>query len=370
LIRKNVSLDEVHLQKLQSLLEKNGGNLSAAIREAIDLVSLCPESYGTQDVSSENPGKKESFPGAGEELLRNEECVMVNQQMIKWLIRNSAGKLIDEDIVHELINPYLINTVPELIEYLNTISKQLGWKIEVSTSCGENLQNGCTSMDFTGGDRDVREFLVEVACIFLSRWAGLDAEALHRRSNSITVYLRPFVRHDMLEATPGVRNLFGSRDILFREIERKPAFWMTLAELYTKFNYQRVNLDKSLFEALLAGKLPDITKYFEVKADRPLREIPLQELLPLFKYLVVASQLVNDVEICAEKGKECIKIRHDYSEESVVLKLIKLFSNLFEAGLHRFSVTYVSGLIIFDFSLPEISVEDVVKISPGLDFYE
>jgi hypothetical protein len=34
LIRKNVSLDEDHLQKLQPLLEKNGGNLSAAIRES------------------------------------------------------------------------------------------------------------------------------------------------------------------------------------------------------------------------------------------------------------------------------------------------------------------------------------------------
>lgn len=369
MIRKNVSLDEAHLQKLQPLLDKNGGNLSAAIREAIDLVSLCPESYGTPDEISENLRKKEVFPGAGEQLLRSEECVMISQQMMKWLIRNSAGKLIDEDIVHELINPYLINTVPELVEYLNSISKQLGWKIEVSTSCSENLQNGCTSMDFTGGDRDLREFLVEAVCIFLSRWTGLDAEALHRRSNSITVYLRHFVRQDIHEVTPGVRKHFGSKDVLFREIERKSAFWITLAELYTKFNYQRINLDKDLFEALLAGKLPDISKYFEVKADRSLREIPLPELLPLFKYLVVASQLVNDVEICAEKGKECIKIRHDYSEESVVLKLIKLFSNLFEAGLHRFSVTYVSELIIFDFSLSDISVQDVIKISPDLDFY-
>jgi hypothetical protein len=369
LIRKNVSLDEAHLQKLQPLLEKNGGNLSAAIREVIDQVSPHSESNGTPEELSENFRKKENFPETREQLLRSGECVMISQQMMKWLIRNNAGKLIDEDIVNELINPYLVTTVPELEEYLNNISDQLGWKIKVSTSCGENLQNGFKSMDFIGGDRDLREFLVEAVCIFLSRWIGLDAEALHRKSNSITLYFRHFVRHDMQDITPGVRKLFGPKDTLYREIERKPAFWITLAELYTKFNYRRVNLDKDLFEALLAGKLPDITKYFEIKADRSLREIPLSELLLLFKHLVVASQLVTDVEIYAEKGKECIKIRHDYSDENVVLIIIQLFSNLFEAGLHRFSVTYVSELIMFDFSISESSGQDAVKVCSGLDLY-
>lgn len=358
MIRKNVSLDEDHLQKLQPLLEKNGGNLSAAIREVIDLVSTYSECYGIPGETDENLRIKESFPETREQLLRSGECVMISQQMMKWLIRNNAGKLIDEGVVHEIINPYLITTISELEDFLNRSSKQLGWKIEVSSSCGENLQNGCKSMDFIGGDRDLREFIVETVCIFLSRWMGLDAEALHRKSNSITVYLRHF-QHDIQDVTPGVRKLFGSKDILYREIESKPAFWITLAELYTKFNYQRVNLDKDLFEALLAGKLPDITKYFEIKADRSLREIPLSELLPLFKQLVVASQLAEDVEICTEKGKERIKIRHDYTDESVVLKLIQMFSNLFESGLHRFSVTYVSELIIFDFSLSGTSGQDV-----------
>jgi hypothetical protein len=38
LIQKNVSLDEIHLQKLQPLMEKHK-NLSAAVREIIDLAS-------------------------------------------------------------------------------------------------------------------------------------------------------------------------------------------------------------------------------------------------------------------------------------------------------------------------------------------
>ncbi len=368
MIRKNVSLDEAHLQKLHPLLEKNGGNLSAAIRELIDLVSPCSENYETPDAISESLKKKESFPETRERLLRSGECVMISQQMMKWLIKSNAGKLIDEDVVHELINPYLITTIPELEEYLNFSSKQLGWKIEVSSSCGENLQNGCTSMDFVGGDRDLREFIVETVCIFLSRWMGLDAEALHRKSNSSTLYLRHF-RHDIQDATPGVRKLFGSKDILYREIESKPAFWITLAELYTKFNYRRVNLDKTVFESFLAGKLPNLSKYFELKTDCSIREIPLSELLPLFKNLLIATQLANDVEIYAEKGKECIKIRHDYTDECVVLKFIQMYSDLFDAGLHRFSVTHVSELIIFDFSISGTSGHDAIKVSPDRDLH-
>lgn len=369
MIRKNVSLDEAHLLKLQPLLDKHGGNLSAAIREIIDLVSPGPESNGTPDEIAENLRQKESFSETREQFIQSGECVMMSQQTMKWLVKSSAGKLMDEDVVHELLNPYLLTTVTELKEFLNRGSKSMGWKIEVSCSFKEEVEPESFTMDFIGGDRDFRELIVEVVCIFLARWMNFDVEAVHRKSNSMTIYLRSFVRHGLQEKAPGVSKHFGSKDVLYREIERKPDFWVTLADLYTKFNYQRVNLDKDFFEALVAGKLPDITKYFEIKAGRSLREIPLSELLPLFKYLVVASQLVSDVEIYSEKRKEYIKIRHDYSDESVVLKLIQMFSNLFESGLHKFSVSFVSKLIIFDFSLPETSIRDAVKVSPGLDFY-
>ncbi|MDD3246644.1 MAG: hypothetical protein PHF18_07325 [Methanosarcina sp.] len=367
MIRKNVSLDEAHLRKLQPLLEKNGGNLSAAIREVIDLASPDPESHGTPDEIAENLRKRESFPEIREQLIESGECVMMSQKTMKWLVKSSAGKIMDEDVVHELLNPYLLTTVSELNEFLNSSSKSMGWKIEVSCSFKEEVEPEFFTMDFVGGDRDCRELLVGAVCIFLARWMNFDVEAVHRKSNSITIYMKSFVRHELQEKAPGVSKNFGSKDLLYREIERKPDFWVTLAELYKKFDYQRVNLDKEFFEALVAGKLPDITKYFEIKADRPLREIPLSELLPLFKYLVVASQLVDDVEICAEQGKEHIKIRHGYSEESVVLTLVNIFSNVFNSGWHNFSVSYVSKLIMFDFSLPDTSIQDDVKVSSSLE---
>ncbi len=350
MIRKNVSLDEAHFQKLQPLLEKNKGNLSAAVREAIDLVNPGFVNNKSLEETDEKPKKERKSSGTMEGLFRSEESVTMNQQMMKWLVRSCAGKLMDEDVVNGLINPYIITTFSELEEHLNCLSKKMGWNIEVSGPYSEGPENGFTIMDFVGGDWDFREFLVESVCIFLSRWMSLDVETLHRKSNSITIYLRNCVRGDPEETAPGVRKYFGSRDLLFREIEKKPEFWVALAELYQKFNYRRVNLEKDLFKALIAGEVPDIIKYFEIKAGRSLREIPLSELLPLFKYLVMATQLVNDVEICTEKGKEQMKIRHDYSDEKVIAKMIQLISSVFEAGWHKFNLISVSELIIFDFS--------------------
>ncbi len=135
-----------------------------------------------------------------------------------------------------------------------------------------------------------------------------------------------------------------------------------MAELYQKFNYRRVNLEKDLFKALIAGEVQDIIKYFEIKADRSLREIPLSELLPLLKYLVMATQLVNDVEICTEKGKEQMKIRHDYSDEKVITKMTQLISSVFEAGWHKFNLISVSELIIFDFSSAVVLSGETEKV--------
>lgn len=363
MIRKNVSLDETHLQKLQPFLEKHKGNLSAAVREIIDLASSDLENHGTPEEIAWKLKKERKFLGKKEELLSSEEPVTMNKQMMKWLVRSCAGKLLDEDVVHELINPYLITTLPELKDHLNCCSKRMGWKIEISGPDGEEPENGPTIMDFAGGDRDFREFLVEAVCIFLSRRMNLDVEALHRKSNSITVYLINFARHDPEETAPGVRKYFVSRDLLYREIEKKPEFWVTLTELYQRFNYKRVNLDKDLFKSLVTGEVPDVTKYFEIKADRSLHEIQLSELLPLFKCLVTTSQLVNDVEICIEKGKEQMKIRHDYSDEKVIAKMIQLFSSVFEAGWHNFSLNSVSGLIIFDFSSHGVLYQKTEKVS-------
>lgn len=238
----------------------------------------------------------------------------------------------------------------------------MGWGLEISYAFNKGRENN-PIMNFTGGDHSYREILVAIVCIFLSRWMNLDVEALHRKSNSVSVYLKHFSSHDPDSILPGIKKYFGSKELLFREIENKPEFWITLAELNNKSNYQRVNLDREFFEALVAGKIPDLTKYFEFKAHRNVHEIPLAELLPLFKCFIISSQLADNVEICTRKEREYIKIWHTYSDEKVISLFIKLISDVFDASWHKFSVFSVSELLIFDFSGPE-TLEREIKRAP------
>ena len=361
MIRKNISFDDAHLLKLQPFLDRHGGNLSAAVREAVELADLSLEKYGTPEKASDFLKVREIDSGEMETLVESGEGIMVSPQVLSWLVKNTSGRLLDEDVVHELINPYRISTMSELEEYLNNRSLKMGWNLEVSASRGKELDPELSAMSFEGGSRDIRELVAETVSLFLARWMNLEVEVVHRKSNSTTIYLKPFVRHEPGEIPPGVLKYFGSMDRMYREIERKPDFWKTLVELYKFFNYQRVNIDRNLFEAFAAGEYPNINKYFEMKAGRLIHEIPLSELILLFKQMVMVSQLMNDIEINTEKGKEYIKIYHDYSSEEVTAKMVSLSSDVFREGSHSFSVISLKGLIILEFHDPEIE-----KDSSGL----
>lgn len=357
MIRKNISLDDAHLLKLQPFLERHGGNLSAAVREAIELADLGLAKHGTLEETVEALKNEEEHSGTMEKLVQSGECVLLSRPVLSWLVHSCSGKLVDDDVINELLNPYRITTLLDLEKYLNCRSKRRGWDIEISSSSRDEPWKECAIMDFVGGHRDLRELLVETVCLFLARWLDLDLETVYLKSNSTTIYLKPFVRNEAQEIPPGVLKYFGSMDGMYREIERKPDFWNTLTELYKFFNYQRVNIDRNLFEAFAAGEFPDIKKYFEIKAGRPIHEIPLLELIPLFKHLFMVSQLVNDVEINMEKGKEYVKIFHNYSREEVSAKMVRLFSDVFRAGLHSFSVTSLKGLTILEFNDLEVEKE-------------
>ncbi|RZN39398.1 MAG: hypothetical protein EF813_04115 [Methanosarcinales archaeon] len=46
-LRKHIALEDEHLRKIEPLLEKHKGNLSAAIRDAIDLTDVALQYYGS-----------------------------------------------------------------------------------------------------------------------------------------------------------------------------------------------------------------------------------------------------------------------------------------------------------------------------------
>jgi len=135
LIRKNVSMEDEYLQKLQPFLDKNNGNLSAAIRDAIELADAALQGHESVEGALEYFTQSSTkYPEIRNSLIESGECILISQLSFRWLIENTDGILVDDELVSELFNPYKIKNVSDLLEYINARSRNMGWGIEVSVS--------------------------------------------------------------------------------------------------------------------------------------------------------------------------------------------------------------------------------------------
>lgn len=347
MVRKNVSMEEIHLQKLQPFLDKNNGNLSAAIRDAIELADAALQGHDSvEDALEYFTEDSTKYPEIRNNLIESGECILISQFSFRWLIENTDGILVADELVNELFNPYQIKNISDLLEYLNKRSRNLGWGLEASISNWDEDRTEVITLEH--GNPSLRAFLAEAISIFLGRYLSLDVSFVHRKSNSILIFLKEY-RSDT-DITPGVRKNFGTLDYTFKEIKSRPDFWTILVERYRLHRYERVNLNRDVFEVFLSGEVPDIACFFEAFAGKSIREIPLCELFVICKKLISATQLASDIERVSEGGKIYVKIRHQFSDENAILKLVELFSKLFRAGGYMFEVRTVSNLMIFEFA--------------------
>ncbi|HJH31106.1 MAG TPA: hypothetical protein C5S50_02720 [Methanosarcinaceae archaeon] len=346
LIRKNISLDEQYLKKLQPLLDANDGNLSAAIRDTIELTDTALEYHETIEKSI-NILKAPAAPSSRfDELIENGEHIIINRTALKWLIKNSGGCLIENELVDELINPFSVQTIMELDTYLNNLSQKFGWGIETSLFCKDPLDPETARIVFSNGDLYLRDFFAEHVVLFIAKWKQLDIDNLYRRSKSIRIdFKKASVAPD--KVAPGIKKHFGYLDLVHRELHNKPEFWNEIVNAYNITDYKILFIPKNQFKDIAAGKIPDGIGMFEAVTNQPIKEIPLSELLVLFKKFYSVSQIVNHIIIHLEPYHESVKIQHDYKDDKTISNLIQYFSNIFEANGHTFDVVRSNSLIIF-----------------------
>lgn len=135
MVRKNVSMEDKYLQKLQPFLDENNGNLSAAIRDAIELADAALQGHGSvEDGLDYFTQGSTKYPEIRNGLIESGECILISQLSFRWLIENTDGILVDDELVSELFNPYKMKSVSDLIAYLNKRSLNMGWGIEVYVS--------------------------------------------------------------------------------------------------------------------------------------------------------------------------------------------------------------------------------------------
>ena len=348
LIRKNISLDDKYLKKLQPLLDANDGNLSAAVRDTIEIADTALTYHKSIDEAinflKENPAKEELS-----DTIKNGENVIINNTMLDWLFRYTKGRLTDEELVNELINPFEISDMRELEDYLNRISRNYQWTIRTSIKC-EDIHNPESALILlSNATINSREFFAQLIAHFLARWKQLDVEHIFRRANSTQISFKKNLSVSLNETMPGIRKHFGYLDIVCRELDDNTEFWVQLMYTYNVERYNLVTLHRSQFETFAAGEVPNPTKILERLCKQSISEMSLPDLLVYFRKMYLATQLAKNIEICLEPGKESVTIYHDFKNEKVIQNLVEYFSNIFRENRTPFVTSSYSSMIVFSF---------------------
>lgn len=348
LIRKNISLDDKYLKKLQPLLDANDGNLSAAVRDTIEIADTALAYHKSIDEAikflKEIPAKEELS-----DTIKNGENTIINRTMLEWLFRYTKGRLTDEDLVNELINPFEISDMKELEDYLNRVSRNYQWTIRTSIKC-EDIHNPESALILlSNATINSREFFAQLIAHFLAKWKQLDVEHIFRRANSTQISFKKNLSVSLNETMPGIRKHFGYLDIVCRELDDNTEFWTQLMYTYNVERYNLVTLHRTQFETFAAGDVPNPTKILERLCKHSVSEMSLPDLLLYFRKMYLATQLVKNIEICLEPGNESVTIFHDFKNEKVIHNLVEYFSNIFRENSTPFVTSSYSSMIVFRF---------------------
>jgi hypothetical protein len=351
IVRKNISIDQRYLDKLKPFLEKNNGNLSAAIREAIEIayLSLAGNAGENGEKNSSKVSQNEEFRNR---LIEEEEFLLVHHTLFEWLTKQTSGLLIDESIVYEVINPYSIKRIPDIVSHVNMLNEKMGWKIKVDAEYGPGPDLETASLTLSNGNFCLRGIMAHSLALYLAKQMKLDVWGLFCRSNVTKIYFKKFEFLDYQTVPKGLEEHFGLMESSFREIQKKPEFWKNLIKTYRQQNYQRLSIQRKTFEVFVSGELPtmaEVIRDFELITGKPPEAFTLAEHIIIFKEIYLTDSIGSDIEVCTEKGREYVKLIHDYSDRKVCEAIKGYYSNIFKSSNYSFTVTSSPNMILFEF---------------------
>jgi hypothetical protein len=101
--------------------------------------------------------------------------------------------------------------------------------------------------------------------------------------------------------------------------------------------------------------------------------MPLPDLLINFKKMYLATQLVKNIEVSLEPGKESVTIFHDFKNEKFVHNLVEYFSHIFKENGTPFETFSYSSMIEFKFyKESKLNTPDVSRMEEleGPEYYK
>ncbi|MCZ7402060.1 MAG: hypothetical protein O8C61_07545 [Candidatus Methanoperedens sp.] len=340
-VRKNISLEQIHLKKLDSLILKHNGNLSAAIRDAIDVTEASLKRYGSvEDAIIGIKFDKKELTGI-EESINSGINVLLSRPIFLWMLKWVRGIPFENEKFEDVLDPLKINTISELDKRINDISRESGWNCQISIFSMDDINPVSVTLTIASDNELIREFVAQLAVMFLANYKSLDIDVVHKRATSIRIDLK--IREKGAQPV-GAINYFGYLKDIMTELRSKEEFWKNLMEIYSAVNYNMVSIYKGNYQDLLACDLPVDAGIFESISKKHIADIPHQDFLKLLKKTEESLLVVDKIEIM----NDGINIYHNYKKETAIKKIQEHYISLLRANGHEYEAKYSTTLIVLN----------------------
>lgn len=340
-VRKNISLEPIHLKKLESLIEEHKGNLSAAIRDAIDITEVSLRRYGKVSEALSKIGAEKKELTGREESIESGRNVMISTPIFLWMLKWTRSIPLDPEIFDELLDPLKIITISELDNKINELSRESGWNCKVSLFCMDDINPTTATVSIAGDNELYREFVAQLVVMFLAFNKGLDIDLVHRRATTVRIDLKS---REKGAAPLAAMKHFGYLKDTMSEFKSKEDFWRALIDIYSSVNYNMVSLYRGHYEELLSGNTPIDGGMFESISKKHIESIPHADFLKLLKKVDEALMFIDKIEIL-DNG---INVYHNYKNKMAIQKIRDYYLSLLKANGHDYEAKYSTSLIVFN----------------------
>lgn len=213
MIRKNISLYEEDIKKIERIVTKHEGNLSAAMREIIDFVDFMLKKFNDLEEAKK--------------IERRIKGVCIPNTMLNWFLTHTDECLPDEDATGCIEEIRAIESVSDLVEIAD-----IGFAVDIKIDADDD-QNPTEVTIHLSGERAHTEFLAKILSCFLADNKRLAVEDVSRHAASTTVKLKKSgeggrereSEGDYKEVRESLIKHFGERHIMMQEILSKQRFW-------------------------------------------------------------------------------------------------------------------------------------------------
>ncbi|MCE8426063.1 MAG: hypothetical protein J5U17_09850 [Candidatus Methanoperedens sp.] len=336
IVTRHISLDNDCIQKMEPYVEKHKGNFSAAIREIID-----------------RAGKNNEV----------ENISAIDNTLFKWMLNETDGLLVPDNVLDDLINPNLINSMGKLEEQLLRKFSELEWNVDLSLKFDSDESPSDVVIEIKGAPQKIR-FVAGMMAQYLVKnspdSSPLEITTVFNMDGGIRVELS---KSNKKEGNDSLITSFGGLNEVIQAIKSRPVFWKSIINGHLLSNYNMVTVHRNYFEDLLSGKVPMGEITIETLAKKPLQEIPLKEMLSLVKEVYETSRVVDRVEV----DRENLILFHNYRNKEVIDKLKASIITLLEANGHLYDAKSTANMIVLthrpDVGIKINEIVDNLKIS-------